>query len=586
MSETVTPKTSTVESVKRGMGLAVDRLPEPVRKTTGNDIIAGFTNAIANIPDGMANATLAGLNPIHGLYALVVGTPTAALTTGSKLMTVAVTGSMALIVADALASTPSDERAVVLIGLTLLVGAIQLLLGLVRAGSLVRFVSNSVMRGFLTGVAVNIVLSQVADVTGYKSEAANKVVRLVDTVLHPGQLSLITLLVSALTIAVILGLERTRASNLAFPVALVVATAVVYFAKIGIPVVGDSSPIPSALPKLVLPDLSSMAGMVVPALSVAIVGLIQGAGISKAVPNPDGTYPSLNRDFVGQGVGNAAAAVFGGMPVGGSLSSTALTVQLGGRHRVANFIIGPIIAIILLLLAPAVEMIPVAALAAMLVLIGARAVDIPAIKAVWTTSFPTRIIMLVTFVATLVVPVQYAVLIGVALSVVQYVYSSSTDIKVVALTRDADNRFLEGEPPASLPEHALTVLDVYGSVFYAGTDIIDKLLPDALTADGSVMVLRLRGRADVGSTFLNLLQRYATQLNDGGGYLALVGIGPALLDQLVRTGAADAIGRDHIYIAHPALMASLEEAVKDAEAWLQESTESRGTQTTEDNASV
>ena len=90
----------------------------------------------------------------------------------------------------------------------------------------------------------------------------------------------------------------------------------------------------------------------------------------------------------------------------------------------------------------------------------------------------------------------------------------------------------------------------------------------------------------MGSTFLNLLKRYAAQLNEGGGYLALVGIGPALLDQLVRTGVADVIGRDHIYIAHPALMASLEEAVKDAEAWLQESPEGRGTSTTGDNASV
>ncbi len=113
-------------------------------------------------------------------------------------------------------------------------------------------------------------------------------------------------------------------------------------------------------------------------------------------------------------------------------------------------------------------------------------------------------------------------------------------------------------------------------MFYAGTDIIDKLLPDALAAREAVMVLRLRGRADVGSTFLNLLKRYAGQLNDGGGYLALVGIGPALLDQLVRTGAADVIGREHIYIAHPALMASLEKAVTDAEAWLGEQEPEQG----------
>ena len=254
------------------------------------------------------------------------------------------------------------------------------------------------------------------------------------------------------------------------------------------------------------------------------------------MPNPDGAYPDVNRDFIGQGAGNAATAVFGGMPVGASLSSTALNAQLGGGHRIANFIIGPIVAVVLLLLAPLVELIPTAALAAMLVVIGVRAIDAPAIRAVWQTSLQTGVIMFVTFVATLVIPVQYAVMLGVALSVVQYVYSSSLDIRVVALARDEEGRFAEEEPPSALPDRSLTVLDVYGSVFYAGTDVIDRLLPDALGAKHAVVVLRLRGRADVGSTFLNLLERYARQLQAGGGYLALVGVGPALLDQFLRTG--------------------------------------------------
>ena len=248
---------------------------------------------------------------------------------------------------------------------------VQLLLGLLRAGSLVRFVSNSVMRGFLTGVAVNIVLSQVGDVTGYKSDAANKVLRLVDTVLHPGPLSVPTLLVSALTIAVILG-SRAHARRAISP-----SLSRWWWRQLSstsprsrVPVVGDSSPIPSALPKLVLPEPGSMTGMLVPAVSVAIVGLIQGAGISKAVPNPDGTYPSMNRDFVGQGVGNAAAAVFGGMPMGGSLSSTALTVQLGDGIASPTSSSARSSRSSCCCWRPAVETIPVAALAAMLVLIG------------------------------------------------------------------------------------------------------------------------------------------------------------------------------------------------------------------------
>ena len=358
MGETITPRTSKTDALIKGAASAVELIPGSYRRITGRDLIAGFTNAIANIPDAMANATLAGLNPIHGLYSLVIGTPVAALTTSSKLMTVAVTGSMALIVADTLSAVPADQRAVALISLTLMVGVIQILLGALRAGTLVRFVSNSVMRGFLTGVAVNIVLSQVSDVTGYKSELGNKTMRVVDTVLHPGSISIPTVLVALLTVGIILGVERTRLSTFSFPIALVVTTLVVKFAGAGVALVGDAAEIPSALPKLVLPQLSGLVNYIVPALSVAIVGLIQGAGISKAVPNPGGVYSDINRDFMGQGAGNAAAAFFGGMPVGASLSSTALNVQLGGRHRAANFIIGPIIAVVLLLLAPAVELIP------------------------------------------------------------------------------------------------------------------------------------------------------------------------------------------------------------------------------------
>ena len=568
MSETVTPQTSKIDALTREAREALEQLPGSATKVSRHDLIAGFTNAVANIPDSMANAVLAGVNPVHGLYALVFGTPVAALTTSSKLMTVAVTGSMALVVADALAPIPPEARSTALLGLVLLVGIIQVMLGLLKAGSLVRFVSNSVMRGFLTGVAINIVLSQVPDVTGYQSDASNKVMRLIDVLLHPGGISLPTVGVALLTIGIILAAERTRIRSFAFPVALVVSTIIAYVAPIGVELVGDSAQLPSALPKFVLPQAGTFAGLLIPALSVAIVGLIQGAGISKSVPNPDGTYANLNRDFMGQGAGNLTSAFFGGMPVGGSLSSTAVNVQLGGRHRIANVVIAPVIATVLLLLAPAVELIPTATLGAMLVLIGSRAIDVPAIRAVWQTSVQTRTIMLITFVGTLIVPVQYAVIIGVALSIVQYTYRSSLDVRVVSLARDDQGRYVEGEAPESLPDDSITVLDVYGSVFYAGTDAIDRLLPNALGACNTVVVLRLRGRADVGSTFLELIKRYSAQLGEQGGYLALVGIGPALLDQLVRTGAADVIGREHIYMAEPALMASVDVAVTDAEAWL------------------
>jgi len=568
LGETITPRTSLAGTLRDKAADAQQLIPEPVRRVSGKDLLAGFTNAIANIPDAMANAALAGLSPIHGLYALVVGTPVAALTTSSKLMTVAVTGSMALITADTLAPISPADRARTLIMLTLLVGVLQVALGLLRTGGLVRFVSNSVMRGFLTGVAVNIVLSQIAGLTGYSSSVQNKVVRLIDTLMHPGRMSGATLIVSAITVATILLLEHTRLRTFAFPVALVISAAAAPLFKGAVVLVGDVSPIPAGLPSLSLPPISLALPLLIPAVAIALVGLIQGAGISRSVPNPDGNYPRIDGDFIGQGMANATASVFGGMPVGASISSTALNVQLGGRNRAANFIIGPIIALILLAFSGAVELIPQAALAALLVIIGIRAIDLPAIKSVWFTSLPPRSIMLVTFVATLVVPVQYAVLMGVALSVVQHVYSSSLDIMVVRLHRDSAGNLVEEAAPDAVSDNSVTVLDIYGSVFYAGTDVIDGLLPDVTSAKNAVVVLRLRGRADVGSTFLDLLTRLAEQIGAGGGYLALVGVGPALRDQLTRTGTAELIGEDHIYLAEPVVTASLERAVNEAEAWL------------------
>jgi SulP family sulfate permease len=532
------------------------------------DLVVGLTNAVTNIPDAMANAVLMGISPVHGLYSLLVGTPVAALTTGSQLMTVAVTGSMALVAADGLQGIPAEQQISALVALTLLVGCMQIALGLLKAGTLVRFVSNAVTRGFLTGVAVNIVLSQLADFTGYKSHLGNKVLRAIETLLHPGQWDWRAIVIGVLTIAVVLLVELTPARNFAFFAGLALATVVVLVTPLATATVLARADIPTGLPSLHLPSLDWGLAMLLPAISVALVGLVQSAGVGKSVPNRDGRYPSVNRDFVGQGLGNLAAGVVGGVPVGGSLSSTSLVVQLGAAGRLVNFLVGPVVALVLLFFSGVIERVPLPALAALLIIVGVRAVNVPAIRTVLQTSVPSATIMTLTFAATLVVPIQYAVLLGVALSVVQYVYSSSLDIRVVELTPDHRGRYTEGPCPAELPSNEVTILDIYGSVFYAGTDVIGKLLPEAGDARRAVVILRLRGRSDVGSTFIGLLSRYEGQLAAGGGRLMLAGVSAELREQLERTGLADEVGEGSIFAAEPQVMASVDEALAEAERWL------------------
>ncbi len=521
---------------------AVSTVKRATRGVSGRDFIAGVTNAVTNIPDAMASAVLAGLNPIQGLYAIMVGTPASALTTSSQLMTVAVTGAMALIVGDSLAPLAAAEKLEALIVLTVLVAVVQIALGLARAGTLVRFVSNAVLQGFLFGVAVNIVLSQISDLTGYSSDLPGKVGKAIDTLLHPGQIDLQLLSLGLATIAIVILVEKTPAKDFSFLVALVVATLGALLLHWDIPTVQSLGEIPRALPKPTIPSLSLAAGLIVPAISIALVGLIQSAGVSKGTPNADGSYPNMNRDFIGQGVGNAASGLFGGMPIGGSVSSTALVKQLGATSRIANFIVGPIIAVVVLLFSSAVEVIPLATLAGLLVIIGIRAIKPGAIRTVWQTGLPPRIIMITTFVAVLIIPIQYAVLLGVVLSVLQYVYSSSLDVRVVILEPNSDGTYAEKPAPEVLPDDQVTVIDIYGSVFYAGADIIGGLLPKAGGTHRPAVVLRLRGRADIGSTFLGMVERYRGEIEQAGGVLLLAGVGPELHEQLERKGVLEALG--------------------------------------------
>ena len=154
------------------------------RKTLISDLVSGLIMALVSIPGGLANGLLAGVNPIFGLYSMIAGTTVAAMFTSSVIMNVDSTGATALATLDALSGIPKDEQLAYLAVLGLLVGLFMLVFGLLKLGFLVRFISNSVMTGFLSGLGVLTILSQVGDLTGYISEVSNKVLRTVDTLFH------------------------------------------------------------------------------------------------------------------------------------------------------------------------------------------------------------------------------------------------------------------------------------------------------------------------------------------------------------------------------------------------------------------
>jgi SulP family sulfate permease len=533
----------------------------PKVKDLRGDLAAGLTNGLVQIPDAMASAILATVKPVNGLNTLVLGTPIGALFAGSVFMTVATTGAVSLAVADALGGTDSSQRVPMLIVLTLLVGVIQLALGLLKLGWITKFVSNSVMVGFITGVCILIILGQLGDLTGYSSEYSNKVAKTVDLLFHAGQIDWPTLAVGLATIALILLLNRTAVRKFSMVLAFALATiAVAVIGLASVALVGDIASIPSSLPQFTMPDLSYLPKLIVPAVAIAAIGLVQGAGVSKSVPNPDGSYGDASRDFVAQGAANTAMSFFNGMPMGGSVSSSALNVSSGARSRWANVYAGVLVAIVLLLFGSYVEKVPLPTVAALLIVAAAASLKPDAFMEVWRTNWASRIIMLATLALTLAVPIQYAVLAGVVLSTIQHVSSSSLDVRVRRLVPAGDGRFSEEDPPEKLPDGEVTIIDIYGSVFYADTAAIDAKLPEVRGTQGAVLVVRLRGRGELGSSALGLFRAWAEQLQEGGGALLLAGVGQQMDDQLERTGVAALLGPDSIFPAESMVYRSTQEA--------------------------
>ena len=546
------------------------KLPSINRDTIGEDLSAGLVLGIQSVPDGMAAGLLALVNPIYGLYAYMTGVFSGAFFTSSAFMSIQATSAMALIVASVPQVTQSTSPNSSLFALALLTGVLMLAAGFLKLGTLVRFVPNSVMTGFVNAVAVLIVLGQLDDFTGYSTTGPNRVVRTIDLLLNLGQVHLPTLIVGMLTIILIVTLEKTSLKAMGLVVAIIFASLVVpLFGAHQVAQVRDIAEIPGSLPRPMLPPLSVLPGLIIPALALAFVGLVQGASITQSVPNPDGKYPDASRDFIGQGAANLIAGLLQGMPVGGSMSATALVRSAGARSRLANMIAGVTMALAILLFGRLVGMLAMPALAGLLIVVGFRTLKLGQVKMVWKTGLVQQVVMVITFVTALFVPLQFAVLIGVGLAVLLFVFQQSNRITVVAWAIEPGRYPIESAPPATVPAQRVTVLVPYGSLFYAAAPVFAEQLPEVTAASRhAVVILALRGKQDVGSTLLEVLIRYADALRQQESKLMLAGVDPNVREQMERTAVLHQIGRENVVLVQAGVGQALQDAVDDAEKWI------------------
>lgn len=347
--------------------------PEP-RK----DAVAGLNVTIANVPDGLANGLLVGVNPVFGLYATMAGPLVGGLFSSTRLMVVTTTAAASLTAGQSLSTIPAGSREGALFLMVVLVGVIQIAFGALGFGRLTRFVSYSVTTGFLTGVALLLVLGQLPTMAGVEVSGGNRVAQTLDLLARTGEIQPWSLGLAALALLLAVLLPRTPLGSAGRLLAVLVPSALLVAPWVeGVRTVADIGEIPGGWPMPEIPSFFQAFDVLTGALSVAVVILVQGTGVSQSVPNPDGTRSRSSRDFIAQGAANVASGLFRGLPVGGSVSATALNVVSGARTRWAAVFAGVWMAAIVIGVPGLVGYVAMPALGALLVLVGVSSVNRP-----------------------------------------------------------------------------------------------------------------------------------------------------------------------------------------------------------------
>lgn len=544
----------------------------PSRQALLKDGLAGLNSAISSVPDGLAAGILVGVNPVYGLYASIVGPIAGGVFASTQLMLVVTTSASALAAQQALTGLTGEARDRGLFALVLLIGVFQILFGLLRLGKLTRFVSYSVMTGFLAGIAVLTALSQLPTITGYQPSGGHRLGQAMEVLTHLGQAHVQTLALAALTLLLAFVLPRTPVGNLgAFAAIILPSLLAVILRWDAVQTVRDMGEIPRGLPALYWPSLADFSsGLIRSSLAIAGIIIVQGAGVSQSVPNPDGTPRSDSRDILATGVANIASGFFRGLPVGGSLGATALNVISGARSRWAAIFAGLWLAAVVLLFPAGVAFVAMPALGALLIYASLSAIKPEELESIWDSGWSARFAGLATFGATLVLPIEAAVGLGVVLSASLYINESSADVTLVEIVQHPDGRIEERKRPTQLQSNQATVLDEYGHLFYASARKLERLLPAPEGTQNPVVVLRLRGRTAVGATLIDVLANYAARLQKVNGQLYLTGIGEEAYDLLMRADKLRLSGSVRVYKATPIVGQSTRKAIEDAKAWLVE----------------
>lgn len=514
------------------------------------DLFAGITVGVVALPLAMAFAIASGLPPERGLFTAIVAGLLISLLGGSKVQIGGPTGAFVVLVSTIVTQYGYAGLALC----TIIAGILLILFGLFRFGGLIKFIPFPVTTGFTSGIALVIFSTQIKDFLGLKMEAvpAEFLTKWQSYLAHLRTINPHAAFLGILTVLVILLMRRYWPKLPGMLIAMLVVTLLSSILNLQVETIGSRfGELPRTLPAPSFPDitLSQIGSLFGPAFTIALLAAIESLLSATVADGMIGGRHRPNIELIAQGVANIGSIVFGGIPATGAIARTATNVKSGGRTPVSGMIHAFVLALLLLLFAPLARMIPLAALAGILVVVSYNMSEIHHFKAILRGLKSDAFVLVLTFLLTVLVDLTVAVQVGIVLASLLFIKRMAEITNVSMITRE-----LRGDEEVIDDPHALSlrqvpplveVFEVNGAFFFGMIDSFQNSLR-SVEKPPKVLIIRTRNVLAVDASAIQALRELNKKCRREKTALIFSGVHSQPLIAFERTGFLEEVGRENL----------------------------------------
>lgn len=512
------------------------------------DLIAGLVVGVVAIPLGMAFAIASGVGPEYGLYTVIVAGILISLFGGSKYQIGGPTGAFVPILFGIVSQYGIENLLIA----GFMAGCMLILFGIFKLGKLMKFIPRPVIIGFTAGIAVIIFSGQIANFLGLKGVEKHEsfFLNMREIVVHLGTTNSLAIITAVIGLIVILAAQKYIPKIPGALLGLLASTflAVLFFQG-QVETIGSAyGEIPRQLPTFAFPELTieKMIYLLPPAIVIALLGGVESILSAMVADNMKGSKHDSNKELVGQGIANMAAPLFGGIPATGAIARTATNIKNGGASPISGVVHGVVVLLILMVFAPYASMIPLAAMAPILMFVAWNMSERKEFINILKVKNADSLVLVVTFLLTVIGDLIIGVTAGLILAFIAFIkkMSQTTNIHTnVAVPQMETAAALEKQTE----EKGISIYSIEGPLFFGTTDSLENSILDHVQTKPKTLILLMNKVNYMDTSAEAVLMNISNRLKHHNGKLMIVGLQSQPKELLHRTGLFHHIGKQHFF---------------------------------------